>query len=193
LSTLERDRPAVGLQDVEAPRRDALIVGVGNPYRGDDAAGLLVARRLREACPAGVRVVETRGETAELLDVWEGAELVVLIDAVVADAPPGTIYRFAVGADPVPPVFARRSTHTLGVGEAIGLAAALDRLPPCLIVYGIAGRRFELGESHSPPVEAAVAAVTSRVLADVASVGPESEAGGGLSRQGLGAEAPADA
>ena len=28
-----------------------LVIGVGNPDRGDDAAGLEVARRLREAAP----------------------------------------------------------------------------------------------------------------------------------------------
>jgi hydrogenase maturation protease len=167
LSKSERERHTVGVTDIDVPGRHALIVGVGNPYRGDDAAGLLVARRLRGACPAGVRVIETHGETAELIDIWDAASLVVLIDAVAADAPPGTVYRFEVGVDRVPPVFARRSTHTLGVGEAIGLAAVLDRLPPRLVVYGIAGHGFGLGEALSPAVEAAVAVVASRALAEV--------------------------
>ena len=166
MRTPERSTRGVGVTVVDAARRRALIVGVGNPYRGDDAVGLLVARQLRAACPPGVRVVETPGEAAELLDVWEGADLVVLIDAVRADAPPGTIYRFEVGVDPMPPVFARRSSHTLGVGEAIALAGALDRLPSRLVVYGIAGQRFGLGESVSPSVQSVLAEVASRALAE---------------------------
>jgi hydrogenase maturation protease len=145
----------------------ALIVGVGNPLRGDDAVGLLVARRLGEDLPAGVRVVEASGETTELLDLWTGVDLVVVIDAVAAQAPAGTVYRFEVGVDPVPAVFARHSTHALGVGEAIALAAALDRLPPKLIVYGVAGRRFGTGAALSPPIVAVVDEVAARALADV--------------------------
>jgi hydrogenase maturation protease len=66
----------------------------------------------------------------------------------------------------MPPVFARRSTHTLGVGEAIALATAIDRLPPRLVVYGIAGQRFGLGEPLSPSVQSVLAEVASRVLAE---------------------------
>ena len=28
-----------------------LVIGIGNPTRGDDAAGLAVARRIRDAAP----------------------------------------------------------------------------------------------------------------------------------------------
>jgi len=163
LNTPEIDRRGAAASGVSSPM---LVIGVGNPFRGDDAAGLLVARRLAEDLPAGVRVVEASGETTELLDLWTGAEFVVMIDAVAAEAPAGTVFRFEVGVDPVPAVYARHSTHALGVGEAISLAGALDRLPPRLIVYGIVGRRFGIGEALSPAVAATLDEVAARVLAD---------------------------
>jgi hydrogenase maturation protease len=148
-------------------RPRTLIVGVGNPYRADDGAGLQAARRLRAVCPAGVSVVEHNGEPADLLLTWQTAEFVVLIDAVSAYDPPGTLLRFEVGVDPLPPDVAHASTHFLGPGAAIALARALDRLPPRLIVYGIVGADFGWGEMLSPEVEAALDNVVARVLTEV--------------------------
>jgi hydrogenase maturation protease len=144
-----------------------LIVGVGNPYRADDAAGLHAARRLRAICPPAVAVIEHDGEPAALLLAWQGADLVVLVDAVAAGDPPGTVIRFQVGVDPIPPDIAHASTHLLGIGAAIALARALDRLPPRLVVYGIVGADFGWGETLSSEVESALADLVERVLAEV--------------------------
>ena len=48
-----------------------MVVGVGNPLRGDDGAGLEVARQLRDRAGAGARVHEMEGEGIALLDLWE--------------------------------------------------------------------------------------------------------------------------
>jgi hydrogenase maturation protease len=144
-----------------------LIVGVGNPYRADDAAGLMAARRLRTLCAASISIIEHDGEPADLILAWQGAGLVVLIDAVSADDPPGTVIRFEVGVDPIPPDVAHASTHFLGPGAAIELARALDRLPPRLVVYGIVGADFGWGEVLSPVVDTALAGLVERVRAEV--------------------------
>jgi hydrogenase maturation protease len=168
-------RPVIPSVSEESARRSALrppeprtlIIGVGNPHRGDDAAGLLTARLLRDRCPADVEVIESTGETAELIDLWNGADLVVLIDAVSTDAPPGTVLRFAVGIDPLPAGFTSFSTHAFGLAEAIALAETLGRLPTQLIVFGIAGSHFETGASIDPTVAAALAEAAFLVLAEV--------------------------
>jgi hydrogenase maturation protease len=148
-------------------RPRTLIVGVGNPYRADDAAGLHAARRLRAICSPTVVVVEHDGEPADLLLTWQGADLVVLIDAVVADEPSGTVVRCEVGIDPIPPDVAHASSHFLGPGAAIALARALDRLPPRLVVYGVVGADFGWGERLSPLVEAALSGLVERVATEV--------------------------
>jgi hydrogenase maturation protease len=61
----------------------------------------------------------------------------------------------------------RRSTHALGVAEAIELARALNRLPSRLRIYGIEGRRFDPGAVPSPEVAAAVEAVTQQIANEV--------------------------
>jgi hydrogenase maturation protease len=131
--------------------RRPLIVGLGNAARGDDAAGLLVARA------AGG--IELEGDPSALIDLLDGAPEAIVIDAVRSGAAPGTVRRFDVGATALPAVRGSTSTHLVGLAEAIELARALGRLPPRVIVYGIEGERFDTGA----PVSAAVAAAISRV------------------------------
>jgi hydrogenase maturation protease len=139
---------------------------LGNEYRRDDAVGLVAARRLRAAAPAAVRVLEESGEAAALIESWQGADSVILIDAVHSGASPGAIHRLDAHAGPIAKKFFRFSTHAIGIAEAVELARALGRLPPQLVIYGIEGKSFEAGEGLSPEVEAAVGRLVERVLAE---------------------------
>ena len=151
-----------------APGRPrTLIIGLGNEYRRDDAVGLVVARRVREAAPESVRVLEESGEGAGLMESWQDADAVILIDAVHSGAKPGTIHRLDAHAHPIAKKFFRFSTHAFGVAEAVELARALGRLPPRLIVNGVEGKSFEAGVGLSPEVEAAAQAVVDRVLGEL--------------------------
>jgi len=152
----------------DAPGRShTLIIGLGNEYRRDDAVGLVVARRLREAAPESVRVLEESGEGAALIESWQDADTVILIDAVHSGAKPGTIHRLDAREQPIAKRFFRFSTHAFGVADAVELARALGRLPPRLIVYGIEGKSFEAGVGLSPEAEAAAQAVVERVLGEI--------------------------
>src|SRR6476619_6147364 len=62
-------------------RPRVILIGVGNAWRGDDGAGLAVARRVRELAPAGVDVREVEGDATTLLEAWVGAEHVAVVDA----------------------------------------------------------------------------------------------------------------
>jgi hydrogenase maturation protease len=140
--------------------RDALVIAVGNRFRRDDAAAFAVAQGLRAA---GVDVLEAEGEPVELLDLWQGAREVVVIDAVSTGAPPGTIHRLDAGEGPLPADLGVASTHALGLAEAIELARALGRLPERLLVIGIEGADFSAGEGLTP----AVALAAERVAREI--------------------------
>jgi hydrogenase maturation protease len=144
-----------------------LILGTGNALRGDDAAGLHAARRLRGRVPPSVAVIEREGDLATALDVWKDHDAVVVIDAMRSGGPPGTIVRLRAHERPLPAAFVRSSTHALGLAEAVELGRAMHTLPASVIVYGIEGKSFALGEGLSPEVEPAVGDVVERVLREV--------------------------
>ncbi len=138
-----------------------LIIGCGNLDRGDDAAGLLVARHLRTL---GGEAIAQSGESASLMDCWTGFEHVILVDATSPLGRPGHLSIWNANANQLPKNVLSGSTHGFGVGEAVELARAMNRLPKSLFVYGIEGKQFAVGSSLSPEVEHAVESVTRRLL-----------------------------
>jgi bidirectional [NiFe] hydrogenase diaphorase subunit len=147
-------------------RPKVLIIGIGNRYGGDDAAGLAVAERLRGEVPSNIAVIEHTGEGTALVEAWKAVEFVILVDATQSGSAPGTIRRFDVQKQTVPGELFSHSTHAFGILGAIELARALKELPPHLIIYGIEGQNFSASEKMSTPVEKAVAQCADQVLTD---------------------------
>jgi len=141
-----------------------LVIGIGNEYRSDDAAGLVVARRLRQLSLGNITVIEASGEGTGLMESWEGADTVIIVDAASSGAKPGTIHRIDARAQRIPTGLLRYSTHAFSVGEAVELARAMNRLPPRMVVYGIEGERFDEGTVLSRAVEGSVDIVVDLVL-----------------------------
>jgi len=135
------------------------IIGCGNRNRMDDAAGVLVAERLRQI---GVQAEMQSGGAFELIASWEGQEHVIVIDAVVTGAPCGTIHAWE-GNPPRLPRTQQVSSHGFGLAEALRLGKALHCLPELITVYGIEGREFDIGERVSPEVLASVERVALQI------------------------------
>ena len=143
--------------------RQTLLIGLGNQFGGDDGVGRVVARRLRELEMPAVQVREESGEGAALMEAWQEAMAVILVDAARSGAAPGTIHRFDVSRVPVPSRFFHYSTHAFSVAEAVELARALNQLPSRIILYGIEGRDFAAGERLSSEVAAAAEELVRRI------------------------------
>lgn len=146
----------------------ALVIGLGNPDRGDDAVGLHVARLVAALDLPDVVVEEALGDTLELLDRWAGPASVVLADAAAPIATPGRIHRLDPLAGPLPRDLALGSTHAFGLAEAVELARTLGLLPRRMTIYAIEASCFDPGAALSPAVAAAVAAVAARIAAELA-------------------------
>ncbi|MEZ5078074.1 MAG: hydrogenase maturation protease [Solirubrobacterales bacterium] len=166
-----------------------LLIGIGNELRGDDAAGLLVARaaldrelepeppclfspkgRKKAGGSAGsgaVEVIELEGEPVELIAAWEGVEAVVVADCAAPAGQPGRLHRFELGDEPLPAALGGPSTHALGLVEAVELARSLDRLPKRLVVLAVEGERFELGGEPTEVVRETAASAAAAALEDL--------------------------
>jgi len=143
------------------------VVGIGNAWRSDDSVGLVVAKRLREVLPESVEVFEREGEPTSLIETWADAEALWLVDAVSSGIRPGTVHRLDASHAELPAQFAGGSTHHLSLGEAVAMARALGRLPEHVVVFGVEGERFEIGDELTPEVAAAVPVVVAAVRGEV--------------------------
>lgn len=103
------------------------IIGIGAPF-GDDAVGLEVAQILAMQPPPGCEVIAADRPGAGLVDLLDGIEAAILIDAMYSGAPPGTVHELNFGE------LARYggrfvSSHELGVAAAVELSRKLGRAP----------------------------------------------------------------
>jgi len=141
------------------------VVGCGSPH-GDDAVAWDVIRRLGDVgLPDGIELHTIEGGH-QLLDRLDGQGTLMLIDAISSDAAAGTIHRFDW---PELPIDSLRpgSTHDLGPGEALRLAASLNLMPPRVVAWGIEAASFELNAGLSRAVAAAVPELVRRIAEEL--------------------------
>ncbi len=156
--------------DHRGARPRIMVVGVGNPDRGDDGIGPLVARRLAPRLPADVALRVCRGDVLALIDGWAGYDALVCIDAAASMGIPGRIHRIDLGVAPLPRDLAPISSHACGIAEAVALARALDCAPSRIVVYAIEGSCFEAGAGLSREAVQAAHDVAIRIVDEVAAL-----------------------
>ena len=135
--------------NVVAVEPRVLVLGVGNPQRGDDGVGPCAVRCFTDLWRGpswpGLRVASIAGEATALLDQLEQADHVFIIDACHAGASPGALLRFDAHIRPLPARHFTLSSHGPGLAEALELARALDVMPAQCIVYAIEGESYAPG------------------------------------------------
>lgn len=151
----------------------SLIVGFGNPLRGDDGVGLAALRELEGAAlPEGVRCADVGiGGMALVHELQSGWDRLVILDAVQRGGQPGTIYVLT----PTFPDLAGLSAdakrellvdaHMAEPYNAMLLADALGVLPAEIHVVGVeAPETEELTMELSAAVQRAVPLAARRAL-----------------------------
>jgi hydrogenase maturation protease len=161
-----------------------IVIGVGNPYRRDDGVGPAVLTGLHAAGlehevgrAADPVLASSLGETAELIELWDGADLAIVVDAVLVPTPeqagtgpagrPGRVHRLVVHERPTERI-RPASSHGLDFGEAVELARVLGRLPAKLVLYAIEVTDVSHGQGLTPAVALAAIRVVEEIRREVA-------------------------
>lgn len=144
------------------------VVGIGHELRGDDAAGVVLARLLNQRRGGGDLLVIEAGPAPE--NCWgqllrSCTDLVLFVDAAEMGTEPGTVR--LLDWDLIKEYNGVRlnvSTHTMPLPALAGFLARELGCPVWLL--GIQPKETTIGESLSPPVARAVDA-TARELAEL--------------------------
>jgi hydrogenase maturation protease len=147
-----------------------LVLGLGNPFRGDDGVGTAVIAALKgKDQPPNVVVLDGGTPGLETVLIWQGYQRVIIVDAADMGMLPGTWKRF-LPEEAVLPVgegAMRGTLHAAGLAEALALAEALEILPPELIFYGVQPEYTGWSTGLTEPVEAAVPALSAAISAEI--------------------------
>jgi hydrogenase maturation protease len=153
--------------ELPAAARSVSVIGIGNPDRGDDAIGAIVADRLAGRVPDGVAVMKRSGNMMNLGDDMAGLDALVCIDAAAPAGRPGRVVRLDLATDTLERDPAYTSSHAFGLADAIALAEALGVAPKRIVVYAIEGACFDGGAPVTPAVAGAAQQVVDQVVAEV--------------------------
>jgi len=139
-----------------------LVLGIGNVLRKDDGAGVRVVELLRERdLPDSVRLLDGGTAGLDLLPYLEGANRIIIVDALLSDRPAGTIT--VLSGDKVREHDILMSGHFGKLSELLDLAAELWTRPDTIIV-GITPQDCESYEAAlSPEVEKAAMRAADRI------------------------------
>jgi len=157
-----------------------LVLGYGNPSRGDDGVGWCVVRELEERDLPDVRLETSHQLDLEFAEIVSEFDSVFFVDAAVADSPE-PITRSEIR----PRMHAHTTSHHLLPSDVLALCACLYGKEPEAVLYTIRGESFgfaaEISRAAAEAAREVADEIAERVLSGLAkkaahTVG-ESEAG----------------
>jgi hydrogenase maturation protease len=130
-----------------------LIIGYGNPIRGDDGFGWHAAMRLQDLIhDKDIEILAVHQLTPELMEPITRARRVIFIDAAVGEDPGTmTVATLETSSGPAPAF-----THFATPAALLEGARSLYGAKPEALLITVVGLDFELGEQLSEPVRLAL-------------------------------------
>ncbi len=150
------------------------VLGLGNILLSDEGVGVHAVNRLRAACafPPHVRVLDGGTKDLELIGWLEGVERLLVIDAVMARQPPGTLIRLAGDQVSAHPGLVL-SPHQMGLRDLLAALTLLDRLPAEVVLWGVEPASLATGVELSPAVAGQLDALIACVVEELRGWGVE--------------------
>ncbi len=155
--------------------RPTLVIGLGNPILGDDGVGWRVVEALEDRLAVDDLARRDAGHVEldrvavgglSLMERLVGYDRVVLVDAILDRARPGTLTVGSLAETACRLAGHLDSAHDAPLTEALSAGRALGaHLPDDITVVGVAVRRVDVfDERLSTPVAAAVGPAVDAIL-----------------------------
>ena len=153
-------------------RGPVLIVGIGNELLGDEGLGVEVARSLlavQDSLPRGVAVLEMGTSLLDAVPDMARYARLIIVDAIRAGQPAGTIYRAELFADLTGQLqaFPSISLHDWTLMDTLRAAKMLGLLPRRVTLVGAEPESIEPRIGLSPRLAGAGERIISVLLEEL--------------------------
>lgn len=153
-----------------------VVLGIGNTILSDEGVGVRAVEALQAAyhLPEGVEAIDGGTAGMELLGPLTGVDLLVVLDAVKAGRPAGTVVRLA--GDQVPVFFrSKLSPHQISICDVLASLEFSGDPPGEIVLIGVEPESLELGLELTPVVAARVPEMVALAVAELAARGIQLE------------------
>jgi hydrogenase maturation protease len=155
----------------DAKRSTQLVLGLGNPLRGDDGVGPAVTDALsgRADLRSDVRVVDGGTPGLETILYLQDCDRAIIVDAAEMGLAAGAWVRFGQEEVELHGAYSglRGTLHGAGLAEALHLGEALDLLPDEIVIYGIQPGEVGWSVGLSDVVQDALPDLCSAIIDDL--------------------------
>lgn len=145
------------------------IYGIGNILMGDDGIGPAVVGYLasNQLLPDDITIEDLGTPSLDLPNYMSGYNRVIFIDAIAADAPPGTIRLYSREEIAATPPGIRISPHEPTINDALIVLDFAGGAPRDVVLVGIVPQTLDGGMTLSPAVAGAVPRAAAMVMDEV--------------------------
>lgn len=135
------------------------IIGVGNPFKGDDGIGLRLLEEIeRKGLPEDVQTFDVGTNSLRVLHVLSDLDKAIILDAVHFGGSPGE-YTFFRPAE-VKSLKESRGSHNIDLLEILELSKRLNEEPEEIVLMGIEPGSTSLSNDFSPSLKSRIPELT---------------------------------
>ena len=141
-----------------------LILGIGNLLQSDEGLGVHIVNQIAQnvEIPEDVEVVDGGTAGFDLLPLMQGREKIIIVDALIVDDEPGSIYRFK--PEQIRSARTRFSLHDVGIIEIIELLKLLGENPDIEIIGVVPEDITTLNMDITPRVRESIPKVIEQIM-----------------------------
>ena len=140
-----------------------LIIGIGNMLCRDEGVGVHVIEEMQDMeLPGHIELLDIGTSTPDVITHFEGVKKLVVIDALKAGSPPGTIYRYKL-EDLLNNEEGLISLREIGLMETLGEAKKMGKEIDTVII-GVEPKVLDWGVELSEEVKKQIPAIIEAVL-----------------------------
>lgn len=149
-----------------------VVLGVGNTLRADEGIGVRVVEALERdyVLPEDVTAIDAGTSSMEMLEDLSHLDFLLVVDAIAAGKPPGTLVRLA--GDEVPVFFRRNlSPHGIGLSDVLAALEFMGAEPRETVIIGVQPVSLELSTELTPTVAERLPELVAQAVAELSARG----------------------
>jgi len=166
-----------------------VVLGVGNLLLRDEGVGVQIVKMLHKDDLSYPNLAIIDGGTSpEIMSLVEGADKLIIIDAVKGGKEPGTIYRFTIDdvdlgspcsaedcaahKDTGLQVYQKLSLHQIDIVDNLRMLSLIGKQPRNIVIIGIEPRTIEPGLELSSEIQSKIPEITRLVRDEIRNTKP---------------------